>query len=326
MNTLPGSAFVLCCAVLTACGDVSGPLPLHAPSGLTTTQLSFTTIRVSWSRVPGAAYLLQRASAAAPGTFVQIGRHLLTASQFDDPDVTAGVSYSYRVAAVLADTSDFSATATFSTSMVCPAPASPQSVLVDASHDGGVWWFPQVAPFKPGEDHQGLSLADTLRAKGYVVDELARGDTVDRDRLFQYAVVIRAAKFDPYMPSELLAYDDFVECPRTLLLLGEFFWPGDHDELAEQLGIPLDSAVTGTVTTFEAHAITAGVDAFPYIAGSVIWGDVPASVHVLGWLATGEAVMGVLDGHAAKVFWIGDTNGLETVPQPLVNNLVAWGF
>lgn len=327
MNMLPGSALVLCCAVLTACGDdLSGPLSVHAPSGLTATQLSFTTIRVSWSRMPGAAYLLQRASAAAPGTFVQIGGHLLSASQFDDHDVTAGVGYSYRVAAVLADTSDFSATATFSTAIVCPAPASPQSVLVDASHDGGVWWFPQVAPFNPDSAHQGQPLADTLRAKGYVVDEMGRGETIERDRLFQYAVVIRAAKFNPYVQSELLAYDDFVECPRTLLLLGEYFWPGDSDELAEQLGIPLDSSFTGTVTTFEAHAITAGVGAFPYIAGSVITGDVPASVHVLGWLATGEAVMGVLDGHPAKVFWIGDTNGLEWVPQPLVNNLVAWGF
>jgi hypothetical protein len=312
---------------LTACGsdELIGSLPGQPPSGLTATQLSFTTIRVSWNRVPGAAYLLQRATAAAPGTFVQIGGHLLAGSQFDDYDVTAGAGYSYRVAAVLADTSDFSTT-TFSTSFVCPAPAAPQSVLVDASHDGGAWWYPQVAPFQPGEPHQGQALADTLRAKGYVVDEVARGDIIDRDRLFQHAVVIRAGKTNPYLPSELFAYDDFVECPRTLLLLGEFFWPGDSDELAAQLGIPLDSSVTGTVTTFASHAITAGVGAFSYFAGSVITGDVPASVTVLGWLETGEAAMGVLDGHPAKVFWIGDTNALEPVPQPLVNNLVAWGF
>jgi len=320
----------LCAGIVSACGgggDITQALPGHTPNGLTATQLSFTTIRVSWNGGgPYTLYLLQRAPATAPGTFTQIGGHLLAGTHFDDFGVAAGVAYSYRVAAVtLSDTSAFSATATFSTRVACPAPGS-NTVLVDASHDGGVWWYPQVAPFDPAVHHQGKLLADTLRANGYVVDEVSRGDMIDRDRLFGYAVVIRAGKFGSYEQSELLAYSDFVECPHTLLLLSDYLWPGLHDELAEQLGIPLDTAITGTVATFEPHAITAGVTEFPYVAGSVIRGEIPAHVHVLGRLATGEAVMGVLDGHPAKVFFIGDTNALEFVPQPLVNNLIAWGF
>lgn len=318
---------VLCVGFVFGCGgEITQPLLSPTPSGLTATQLSFTAIRVSWSGSPGAFYLLQRAPATAPGTFTQMGGHLLTVPYFEDYGVTAGIAYNYRVAAVThSDTSAFSAIATFSTAVACPAAAS-NAVLVDASHDGGAWWYPQVAPFDPAGPHQGKLLADTLRAKGYVVDEVSRGDVIDRDRLFGHAVVIRAGKYGSYEQSELFAYDDFVECPRTLLLLAEFHWPGERDELADQLGIPLDTIITGTITQFEPHPITTGVGDLPFIAGSVIRGEIPAHVHVLGRLATGEAVMGVVDGHPAKVFFIGDTNGLEIVPQPLVNNLIAWGF
>src|SRR4051812_3075191 len=59
-----------------------------------------------------------------------------------------------------------------STSSGCPAPRA-GSVLVDASHDGGAWWFPQggvtAAGFKPDSAHQGRALADYLRSRGYTV-------------------------------------------------------------------------------------------------------------------------------------------------------------
>jgi hypothetical protein len=47
---------------------------------------------------------------------------------------------------------------------------------------------------------------------------------------------------------------------------------------------------------------------------------------VLGRLSSGEAVMGVLARGDARVFFIGDMNGIQLLPQPLVQNLVAWGF
>jgi len=36
--------------------------------------------------------------------------------------------------------------------------------------------------------------------------------------------------------------------------------------------------------------------------------------------------MGVLTKGDAKVFFIGDMNGIQLLPQPLVQNLVAWGL
>src|SRR6187549_3774745 len=54
-------------------------------------------------------------------------------------------------------------------------PAS-KSILVDASKDGGVWWFPQgQAGFSATNPHQGSALADYFRNLGYQVDELPRG-------------------------------------------------------------------------------------------------------------------------------------------------------
>jgi hypothetical protein len=199
-------------------------------------------------------------------------------------------------------------------------------VLVDASHDGGVWWFPQVAPFDTGQSHQGRELANTLRGKGYQVDELGRGERVSRDQLLDYQIVIRAGAFGGYTKSELDAYEEFVACPRTLILLSEFLRAGERDDLAHSLGIVLSGMVTGSITTYATDSITADLGPVTYLAGSVVDIEQSQSVRVLGWLEDGQPVMGIQEGRRAKVFFMGDTNSLEFIPQPLVDNLVAWGF
>jgi hypothetical protein len=64
----------------------------------------------------------------------------------------------------------------------------------------------------------------------------------------------------------------------------------------------------------------------PYIAGAVLPSTATPGIQVLGSLSTGEAVMGLVTNRPARIFFIGDINGLEGMPQPLVNNLFAWGF
>src|SRR5213082_2249282 len=58
--------------------------------------------------------------------------------------------------------------------VLCPSSSSPRAVLVDATHDGGAWWFPEGGPFISTQPHQGEALADTLRAKGYAENHHAR--------------------------------------------------------------------------------------------------------------------------------------------------------
>ncbi|MGH7498422.1 MAG: hypothetical protein ACREL3_06175, partial [Gemmatimonadales bacterium] len=94
----------------------SGPSGLTAPAGVTSSQLSLTSIRVSWTAASGATgYLVERADASSPGSFAQVGGGIVTGTSYDD-DVSEGVAYSYRVASVSAsDTSAFSTVVNFTT-------------------------------------------------------------------------------------------------------------------------------------------------------------------------------------------------------------------
>jgi hypothetical protein len=108
--TIRRLAAVLAVAALgAACGDDPvGPGTLAAPTGLTVQQLSLTSVRVSWTAASGAeTYVLQRASASDPGNFAVVS-DTITGTQYDDAGLTAGLTYSYRVAAAAGgETSDF---------------------------------------------------------------------------------------------------------------------------------------------------------------------------------------------------------------------------
>ena len=99
---------------LVACGsDIAAPPATPpAPTGLTATGQSETSVLVGWNAVTGAtSYTLERADASAPGIFTALGGSI-TATSYTDNSVASGVAYSYRVAAVNANgTGSFSSTA-----------------------------------------------------------------------------------------------------------------------------------------------------------------------------------------------------------------------
>src|SRR5688500_12058738 len=112
-----GTALAL--ALTAGCGEDTvdpTPQPPAVPAGLTATVQSPTLIRVSWTPVAGAtSYRLERADASAPGVFTQVGG-VLPQTTYDDA-VTAGVTYSYRVAA-----SNVDGTGSFSAAVTAAAP------------------------------------------------------------------------------------------------------------------------------------------------------------------------------------------------------------
>ena len=82
-----------------------------------------------------------------------------------------------------------------------------KKILIDASHDGGVWWFPQGASgFNQDLPHQGKAFADMLRSKGYTVDELGRGAKLQEVDFMGYFIVIRAFGFQTYTQDEIDVY------------------------------------------------------------------------------------------------------------------------
>jgi len=198
---------------------------------------------------------------------------------------------------------------------------SPLRILIDASHDGGVWWYPQssASDFSSSTPHQGKELADFIRGRGFQVDELPRGTTITDSLLSQYDKVIRAGYFFHYSEPELAAYDAFLQRRTSLFLISEFQRVGQSDGLAERLGI--------------------------HFAGAAVFNaSGNSSIEILGWLSdtdyvdlndngrqdadepTGAPVMGTLHHSHARIFFLGEINGLEGIPQPFVTNLVGWLF
>jgi hypothetical protein len=206
-------------------------------------------------------------------------------------------------------------------------------MLIDASRDGGVWWFPQyeATGFDAALPHQGKALADYLRGLGFVVDELPRGTVITNELLGQYDKVIRTNAFSHYSAPELAAYEALLDRPSALLLLQDHHTHTRNDNLSERLNLPFSGAKSGTITRFAPHDITKGVTALPFIAGSVIPNPDKNRITVLGTLSTsadstGLAAMGILHHPTSRVFFLGDVNGLEQVPQPLTQNIVKWLF
>lgn len=221
-------------------------------------------------------------------------------------------------------------------------------ILIDASKDGGVWWFPQSAEtgFSSDIDHQGKQLADYLRIRGYEVNELSRGTIITDDLLNQYDKVIRAGGFGDYTTSEIEAYKHFINRASSLMLLQDHLLNFPNDNLSEYLGVQFAGGLGGNITEFATDSITAGVTSLNYVFGSVvlnankdssitILGSFDSSVYfdrnVNGVFDNGDisspAVMGTLNSYPnCRIFFIGDMNLLETVPQPFVDNLIHWAF
>ena len=217
------------------------------------------------------------------------------------------------------------------------------SILVDASRDGGMWWFPQSGPFDPSQPHQGKALADYLRSLGYTVTELPRPTTITTSLLASHDIVIRANESEGYSSSEITAYQDYVSAGGKLLLLSDFKLPGEQDSLGLSFGITFQGISRGEniVDSFEPHPITAGVSTLNYGIGSGIT-DFPSTANILGYLSSGTYLdlndngmqdpgeptnapaLGVMSSGNERIVFCGDTNMWLWVPQPLVDNTINW--
>ena len=198
------------------------------------------------------------------------------------------------------------------------------TILVDASKDGGGWWFPQTPPvLSASAPHQGKAMADFLRHLGYQVDELHVGDTITLAKLNNYRCVIRASGFYNYSASEVQAYQLYLNGGGSLLLTNDHMQYTTNDLLSATLGVDFEGTIYGNVDQYATHAITQSATPFYYNAGSFVRNPDPARLTVLGWVNT-NAVMGIVRHPVARIFFIGDINGIEGMPQPFMGNLFNW--
>ena len=220
-----------------------------------------------------------------------------------------------------------------------------KKIVIDASHDGGVWWYPQSEQtgFKPENYHQGKVFADMLRQKGFKVYELGRGEELKEEHFMGYYIVIRVNGFQPYAKNELDVYSKLVKRGMNLVFFTDHKRYDPEDELGDLLGIEFRGLTRGTVSKFASHIITENLTSLDYIAGSVLVNaDQNHDIQILGWMGENDfadmnfngvrdegepvalPVMGVLNYPKSKIFFIGDANGLQVMPQPFINNLLSW--
>ena len=201
---------------------------------------------------------------------------------------------------------------------------TPRRIVVDASKDGGVWWFPQGENgFDPTKDHQGKRLADYLKSCGWTVEEIARDEDITA-RLTGATLVIRASLYGKYQPSDVRAYREYVADGGNVLLLRGFVRDGaeNHDLVAREFGVVFSNTVrTESITRWAKHSLTMDLDLLPYNIGSVVT-ESPKATVPLAYLDKNRLVMGIVERGKGKVLFMSTILPLLKVPQPFVERVL----
>ena len=196
-------------------------------------------------------------------------------------------------------------------------------ILVDASKDGGLWWFPQGRgnTFDSNKDHQGKPLADLMRSKGWEVVELGRGEVITADKLRDFDVVVRPPAWFEYAEEEVVAYRDSVMGGTRLLLMGSY---GEKDDsLAAIFGLRFDSLNRfAAVRQWIPHPLTDNVTGKDLSWTSIK--EAPQNAVLLAWLNYGVAdarpVLGYVPYGSGYVVFVGQAS---ITPDSFLESLIG---
>jgi hypothetical protein len=196
----------------------------------------------------------------------------------------------------------------------------PIRALVDASKDGGLWWSPQYSSegFDPDKAHQGKAMADAMRARGWEVIELGRGEVITADKLEGYDIVIRPEPYSCYSASEAIAYRDAVAAGVRLFLMGSS--AGYDDRVANIFGLRFGSRRHISVEKIIPHLLTAGIglSAIPWVTAQ----EMPRESVTLAWGPGEDPILGyyaLLEGY---VLFAGTSSFI--CGSPLLGNMLEF--
>ena len=195
-------------------------------------------------------------------------------------------------------------------------------ILIDASKDGGLWWFPQAGTFDVEQYHQGRAFADSLRQDGAEVVELGRGVKVTTDILRGFDLVIRVPVYFRYSASEALAYQYTVAGGTRLLILGGASANGDG--IAEAFGLSFEKRSRFTsLKRWAVHPFNPNVDP----GHDSVWSglaSVPPETVTLGWIdgLRERPAFGYLPYGQSYVFFTGQSITLHRPTQSIAKDLV----
>jgi hypothetical protein len=194
----------------------------------------------------------------------------------------------------------------------------PMRALVDASKDGGLWWFPQSPEtgFNWSKPHQGKGMADTMRGRGWEVTELPRGAVITPSKLQGFDIVIRPEPYFSYSANEAAAYREAVAAGVRLLLMGGI--PGYDDKIADIFSLRFGKPRHISLEKIIPHLLTSGIEslATPWVTAL----EMPAESAVLAWAPNEDPVLGYHVFSAGYVLFSGTSSGICGDP-PMENVL-----
>jgi hypothetical protein len=197
-------------------------------------------------------------------------------------------------------------------------------ILIDASKDGGVWWYPQAGLFDAQAEHQGKVFADFLKDAGFEVTELGRDKKVTDELLDGYQIIIRASGFERYDQTEVEAYQKAIDRGISLVLLSDHKANDNTDEIADLLKVQFFGVTPDeSLNKFANHPLFENVNDLRYLVGAYIE-TTDENLQPLAWLSDGNPVAGILKHSKSRIFVMGDVNAIEFLPQPFSNNLATW--
>jgi hypothetical protein len=198
--------------------------------------------------------------------------------------------------------------------------AQPIRALVDASKDGGLWWFPQYsgAGFDQNKNHQGKAMADAMRARGWEVMELGRGEVITADKLEGYDIIIRPEPYSCYSASEAIVYRDAVAAGARLFLMGSA--AGYDDVVANIFGLRFGGRRHISVEKIIPHFLTAriGLAAIPWVTVQ----EMPRESVTLAWGPGEDPVLGYYAFLEGYVLFAGTSSFI--CGSPLLGNMLEF--
>jgi len=195
-------------------------------------------------------------------------------------------------------------------------------VVIDASHDGGAWWFPQGPEFDPRRPHQGSVLAEYLKRRGWEVVEVPRGAKI-ANQFRGASIVVRMNLFGVYENSEVVAYQRFVRNGGSLLLVEGFVRDreADNDSVARQFGVRFEGMVDEPAMhgTF-ADTFMRGVGDVAFQNGSIVV-KYPRFTQPLAYVSNERLVMGTVRYGRGRIIFLSSVFTMLHVPQPFTMRL-----
>lgn len=196
------------------------------------------------------------------------------------------------------------------------------TVVIDASHDGGAWWFPQgPPPLDPRKPHQGSALAEHLRNRGWRVIEIPR-NTIITNQLKGASIVIRMNFFGGYAESEVAAYREYLERGGRLLLIQGYVRENEaqSDTVAQQLGVRFEGVVETAVMQGAGESNKDFNEALFRIGSVVVM--YPYSTRRLAQLADGRLVMGMAMYGRGRMIFLSSVFPVLEIAQPFTMRLL----